>query len=167
MRLSLGVNDGTVQAEEHLTRNDPNINQIMKNPIQLHWAPWLLLINVALAVLAGGCATPTGHSFNKDFGETLPTQPNYYIQDEDDHHFTITVNQGVPSTGAERLSDVKKAASTVAKAESQRLGWEKWQLDYIQERDQGWMHVVIADVKHIPYVAPTFPQSNSNPNSNP
>jgi hypothetical protein len=135
----------------------------MKNPIQPRWTPWLLSINVALAVLAGGCATPTGHSFNKDFGENLPTQPNYYIQDEDDHHFTITVNQGVPSTGAARLIDVKEAASTIAKAESQRLGWEKWQLNYIQEKDQGWMHVVIADVKHIPYVAPTFPQSNSNP----
>jgi len=134
----------------------------MKNPIQLRWTPWLLSTNAALAVLAAGCATPKEHSFNSDFGEDLPTQPKYYIQDEDDHHFTITVDQGVPSTGASRLIDVKEAASTVAKAESQRLGWEKWQLNYIQERDQGWMHVVVADVKREPYSAPTYPTSGGS-----
>ncbi len=87
----------------------------------------------------------------------------YSIQDEDAGHFTITVHQGTPSAGAERLLDVKEAASTVAKAESQRLGWEKWQLNYIQERNQGWMHVVVAEVTREPYIQPSFPQSNNNP----
>ena len=118
----------------------------MKKTIRLRWTPWLLSINAAVAVLVGGCATPEQHSFNRDFSENLPTQPNYYIQNEDAGHFTVTVHQGTPSTGAERVINIKEAASTIAKAECQRRGWDKWQLNYIQERDQGWMHIVIAEV---------------------
>ena len=33
-----------------------------------------------------------------------------------------------------------------AASEAKRRGWQNWDLGYIQERDQGWMHVVIADV---------------------
>jgi len=116
-----------------------------------------LALNAAAVLSLTGCATPDRHSFNHDFGENLTTQPKYYIQDENDHHFKIIVDQGVPSTGAERVIDLKEAASTVADAEAKRLGWEKWQLNYIQERDQGWMHVVVGDVKREKYVAPTFP----------
>ncbi len=87
----------------------------------------------------------------------------YYIQDEDAAHFRITVHQGTPTAGAERITNIKEAASAIAKAECQKLGWEKWQLNYIQERNQGWMHVVVAEVTRERYVAPTFPQSNSNP----
>jgi len=86
----------------------------------------------------------------------------YYIYDENDQHFRINVHQGTPSNGAERVLNVKEAASTIAKAESQRLGWEKWQLNYIQERNQGWMHVVVAEVTREKYVAPTFPGAATN-----
>jgi len=41
---------------------------------------------------------------------------------------------------------VKEVASDVAKTEAKRRGWQNWDLGYIQERDQGWMHVVIAEV---------------------
>jgi hypothetical protein len=117
----------------------------MKKTIRLRWTLWMLLINAAVAVLFSGCATPE-HSYNDDFSDNLPTKPNYYIQNEDAGHFTITVHQGTLSNGAERLIDVKEAASTIAKAECQKRGWEKWQLNYIQQRDQGWMHIVIAEV---------------------
>ena len=133
----------------------------MKKTLRLH--PWWLSVNAAVAVLISGCASPEQHSFNQDFGENLPTRPKYYIQDENDRHFTITVHQGTPSTGAERVINAKEAASTVAKAECQRLGWEKWQLNYIQERDLGWMHIVVAKVMRERYVEPTFPQSNGSP----
>jgi len=36
--------------------------------------------------------------------------------------------------------------SIVAETEAKRRGWESWDLGYIQERNQGWMHIVIADV---------------------
>jgi hypothetical protein len=142
----------------------------MKKSFRLRWAPWLLSINAAIAVLFSGCATQKEHSFNSDFGQDLPTKPMYYIHDENDRHFIISVHQGTPTTGAERVTgaerstDVKEAASTIAKAESQRLGWEKWQLNYIQERNQGWMHIIVAEVTREKYVAPTFPQPNTNIN---
>jgi hypothetical protein len=135
----------------------------MKKSTRFNPSFWLPPIGAAILLAATGCATPDQHSFNGDFGESLPTQPVYRITDEDANHFKIIVHQGVPSTGAERVLDVKTAANTVAKAESQRLGWEKWQLNYIQERNKGWMHIVIAEVTREKYVAPTFPQSNANP----
>jgi hypothetical protein len=119
----------------------------MKTITGLRWTPWWLSISATVALLLSGCATSKEHSFNADFGEKLPTRPTYAIQDKDANHYTITVHQGSPSYGAERVINVKEAASTVAKAESKRRGWEKWQLDYIQERDLGWMHIVIAEVK--------------------
>jgi hypothetical protein len=139
----------------------------MKKIIRLRWTPWLLSINAAIAVSFCGCATPPEHSFNNDFGEQLPVKPMYYIQDGDATHYTITVHQGTPSTGVERILNVKEAATTIAKAESQRRGWEKWQLDYIQERNQGWMHVEVAEVTREKYVAPTFPGANNNSPGNP
>ncbi len=135
----------------------------MKKIIRLRWTLWLLSINAAIAVLANGCAAPEQHSFNHDFGEQLPVNPMYYIHDEDATHFRITVHQGTPSKQVERVTNIKEAASTIAKAESQRLGWEKWQLNYIQEHDQGWMHVVVAEVTREKYIAPTFPQAGGNP----
>jgi hypothetical protein len=118
----------------------------MKKTTRLHWTLSLLSINMAVVVLFSGCATPPTHSFNSDFNESLPTQPMYYIYDEDARHFRINVHQGTPSTGAEHVIDVKAAASTIAKAESQKRGWEKWQLNYIQERNRGWMRIVVAEV---------------------
>jgi hypothetical protein len=136
----------------------------MKKIIRLHPTLWLLSINMVVAVLFSGCATQKEHSFNGDFGQDLPTSPMYYIQDENGEHFLITVHQGTPSTGAERVTDIKEAATTIAKAESQRLGWQKWQLNYIQERNQGWMHVVVAEVTREKYVESTFPTNNTNAN---
>jgi hypothetical protein len=146
----------------HVRSNQQNeMTYFMKKTIRIRWTPWLLSINAAIAVLMSGCATSNEHSFNHDFGENLPTSPNYYIEDENAQHFKITVQQGTPSDGAERLLDVKKAAPVIAQAECQRLGWKKWDLGYIQERNQGWMHIVIADVTREPYNAPTFPESTS------
>jgi hypothetical protein len=135
----------------------------MKKIIRINWTAWLLSITTAIVVLFSGCATPKEHSFNTDFGENFPTKPKYYIYDEDERHFRIKVHQGTPSTGAEHVIDVKQAASTIAKAECQTLGWERWQLNYIQETDQGWMRIVVAEVTREKYVEPTFPQSKGNP----
>ena len=118
----------------------------MKNTFTLRRAPWLLSINLGVAILFSGCSTPEQHSFNSDFNEKLPVNPMYSIQDKDADHFIIRVHQGTPSTGAERVINVKEAASTIAKAESQKRGWEKWELNYIREQNQGWMHVVVAEV---------------------
>lgn len=106
----------------------------------------LLLLNAAFAVLAAGCATHNMKSYNQDFHQNLPTSPNYAIENVNDTHFQVTVHQGSPLAGMERIIYVKDVASTVAATEAKRRGWQNWNLDYIQERDQGWMHIVIADV---------------------
>jgi hypothetical protein len=106
----------------------------------------LLLLNAILVVLAAGCATQNERSYNQDFNQNLPTSPKYTIENVDDTHFHVIVHQGSPLPGTERITFVKEVASTVAATEAKRRGWQNWDLGYIQERDQGWMHVVIADV---------------------
>jgi hypothetical protein len=113
---------------------------------QLRWTLRLLLSSVAFVILAAGCATNNMKSYNQDFHQNLPTSPNYSIENVDDTHFRVTVHQGSPLAGTERIIYVKEAASMVAATEAKRRGWQNWNLDYIQERDQGWMHIVIADV---------------------
>jgi hypothetical protein len=97
-------------------------------------------------VLAAGCATPNERSFNRDFNQNLPTSPNYTIENVDDTHFKVIVHQGSPLPGTDRIIFVKEVASTVAATEAKHRGWQNWDLGYIQDRDQGWMHIVIADV---------------------
>ena len=106
----------------------------------------LLFLNAALAVLAAGCATHSERSYNQDFNQNLPTSPKYSIANVDDTHFQITVHQGSPSPGTQRIIYVKEVVSAVAASEARRRGWQNWNLGYIQERDQGWMHIVIAEV---------------------
>ncbi|HEY5504508.1 MAG TPA: hypothetical protein VIK28_05065 [Sedimentisphaerales bacterium] len=106
----------------------------------------LLLLNATLVVLAAGCATQNERSYNQDFNQNLPTSPNYTIENVDDTHFQVIVHQGSPLPGTQRIIFVKQVASTVAATEAKRRGWQNWDLGYIQERDQGWMHIVIADV---------------------
>ena len=135
----------------------------MKKTIRLNSILGWLAAHAAIVVLFSGCATPPERSYNADFGVSLPTAPTYYIHDESDGVFKITVSQGRPSSGAERVMNVKEAASAIAKAESQRLGWEKWELNYIREENQGWMHMVVAEVKRIKYIAPALPQAGGKP----
>ena len=106
----------------------------------------LLLLNATLVVLAAGCATHNERSYNQDFNQNLPTSPKYTIENVDDTHFHVVVHQGSPLPGTQRIIYVKQVASTVAATEAKRRGWQNWDLGYIQERDQGWMHIVIADV---------------------
>ena len=129
----------------------------------LRWTLRLLLVNVSLAVLAVGCATHDERSYNQDFNQNLPTSPKYTIENVDDTHFQVTVHQGSPLTGTQRIIYVKEVASTVAAIEAKRRGWQNWDLDYIQERDQGWMHIVIADVTRKNAVKMTSNPTNQNP----
>jgi hypothetical protein len=122
---------------------------------QLRWTLRLLLLNVTFVVLAAGCATHNERSYNQDFNQNLPTSPKYTIENVDDTHFQVTVHQGSPLPGTQRVIYVKEVASTVAGTEAKRRGWQNWNLDYIQERDQGWMHIVIADVTRKNAVAMT------------
>jgi hypothetical protein len=129
----------------------------------LRWTLRLLLLNVTLAVLAAGCATHDERSYNQDFNQNLPTSPKYTIENVDDTHFQVTVHQGSPLPGTERIIYVKEVASTVAATEAKRRGWQNWNLDYTQERDQGWMHIVIADVTRKNAVEMTNGSTNNNP----
>jgi hypothetical protein len=112
----------------------------------LRWPRRLLLLNATLVVLATGCATHNERSYNQDFNQNLPTSPKYTIANVDDTHFQVTVHQGSPLPGTQRIIYVKEVASTVAATEAKHRGWQNWNLDYIQDRDQGWMHIVIANV---------------------
>ena len=113
---------------------------------QLHWTLRLLLLNATLAILAAGCATQDEPSYNPDYNQNLPTSPNYSIENQDDNHFKIKVTQGTPMPGTDGTIYVKQAASVVAGNEAKSRGWSDWDLNYIQERNQGWMHVVVGEV---------------------
>jgi hypothetical protein len=113
---------------------------------QLHRTFPQLVLSAAILALAAGCATHQTHSYNQDYNQNLPTSPKYYIQNINDNEFKVTVHQGSPYDGPQRVIFVKQVASTVAETEAKRRGWQNWDLNYIQDSDQGWMHIVIADV---------------------
>lgn len=106
----------------------------------------LWLFTVVLVLAGFGCATHEQYSFNANFNQSLPTAPNYYIEDQGASEFTVTVSQGHPSSGQERITDVKRAATAVAEYEAKRRGWHNWRLDYIYQRNEGWMYVAKAKV---------------------
>ena len=112
----------------------------------LRWTLRLLLLNATLALLATGCATSNEGSFNKDFHQNLPTSPNYAIENVNDTDFHVIVHQGTALKGTDRVIYVKQVASAVAENEAKNRGWKNYDLNYIQEYDQGWMHVVVADI---------------------
>src|SRR5580700_8091235 len=97
---------------------------------------WLTLLSVTLVFLGAGCATPT-KSFNQDYNENFPPQPNYAIDNVDDSHFKIRLSQGtpMPEQRAVCVMYMKKAIWTIANDESKRRGWQQWEVNYIQERD--------------------------------
>ncbi len=105
----------------------------------------LLLSSLVVAFLGAGCATPT-KSFNKDFNEKSPIEPKYAIDNVNDTEFKVRVFQGSPMTGADRIVYMKEAASAISDSEAKRRGWQEWQLNYIQERDQGWEHILVGEV---------------------
>ena len=105
-----------------------------------------LALSAAVLSLAAGCATHDEHSYNQDYNQSLPTSPKYTIENIDDNHFKVIVHQGSPMEGSQRIIFVKQVASTVAATEAKRRDWPNWDLNYIQDRDQGWMHIVIAVV---------------------
>jgi hypothetical protein len=113
---------------------------------QFRWPLRLLLLNASVLLLTAGCATHNERSYNQDFNQNLSTSPRYTIEKVDGTHFHVIVHQGSPSDEPQRVIDVKTAASAVADTEARRRGWQNWNLDYVQERNQGWMHVVIANV---------------------
>ncbi len=114
-----------------------------------------LLLPVTLALFGAGCATHEQHSFNQDFNQNLPAAPNYYIEDVDATHFKVTVSQGSPAQGPDRIIYVKQAATAVAADEAKRRDWSAWDLNYIQDRDRGWMREVVAEVTRKNAVART------------
>jgi hypothetical protein len=125
--------------------------------------PYLVVPLLATALcLVSGCATPPEHSFNDDFNQDLTAQPKYFVEDEGSDAFKITVHQGHTVTGQARVTDVKLAASTVAENEAHKRGWKAWDVNYVRETDQGWMHLVVAEVtpkKEVQFSAP--PATNS------
>jgi hypothetical protein len=111
------------------------------------YSRWRLAIPAALAAgLISGCATAPDHSFNDDFHQDLTAAPKYAVEDEGSSAFKITVQQGHTVTGQARVIDVKFAASTVAENEARKRGWKAWDVNYIRETDQGWMHLIVAEV---------------------
>jgi len=108
---------------------------------------WSILFSVIFTVLAVGCATAT-KSFNQDYNENIPPQPNYAIDNVNDTHFKIRLYQGtpMPEQHAVCVEYMKKAIWTIANDEGKRRGWQQWEVNYIQERDDGWMHVLVCVV---------------------
>ena len=129
---------------------------------QFRWPLRLLLINATVLALTAGCATHDERSYNQDFNQSLPTDPKYFIENIDDDHFKLTIHQGSPVQGPQRIIDMKNAAPSIADAEARRRGWDNWELDYIQEQNQGWMHILIAEITRKPGLK--TPPDHSQPN---
>jgi outer membrane biogenesis lipoprotein LolB len=130
---------------------------------QFRWPLRLLLLNAAVLLLTAGCATHNERSYNQDFNQNLPTSPKYTIENVDDTHFHVVVHQGSALDAPQRVTDVKQAASAVAEREARRRGWQNWDVEYIQERDQGWMHIVIANVTRENAIDSSSGPTNNNP----
>ncbi|HTB82455.1 MAG TPA: hypothetical protein VK742_02265 [Candidatus Sulfotelmatobacter sp.] len=126
--------------------------------------PYLVVPLLATALcLVSGCATPPEHSFNDDFNQDLTAQPKYFVEDEGSDAFKITVHQGHTVTGQARVTDVKLAASSVAENEARKRGWKAWDVNYVRETDQGWMHLVVAEVTPKKAVEFSTPPATSSP----
>jgi hypothetical protein len=115
--------------------------------MKAHRILWSVLFSVIFTVLAVGCVTAT-KSFNRDYNENIPPQPNYAIDNVDDRHFKIRLSQGtpMPEQRAVCVMYMKKAIWTIANNEGKRRGWQQWEVNYIQERDQGWQHILVCVV---------------------
>ena len=97
-------------------------------------------------LFGSGCATPQDHSFNVDFNQSLTSAPKYLVTAVDDNKFKINLHQGTMVSGEARVLDIREAASTIAKNEAVKRGWENWDLNFIREANEGWMRVVVAEV---------------------
>jgi hypothetical protein len=108
----------------------------------------LLLFSAAVLLLAAGCATQGSNvrSYNADYGQNIACSPQYSIENVDDTHFKVHITQGSPAKGPDRVIYMKQAARAVADTEAKRRGWQSFDLNYSQDQDQGWMHVLVADV---------------------
>lgn len=88
----------------------------------------------------------------------MPVAPKYSIEDLGPDHFKIHIRQSSPMNGPSRITYLKQATTIVAESESRHRGWENWKTDYIHETDDGWMHVLVAEVSREPGVRMNPPQ---------
>jgi hypothetical protein len=124
----------------------------------------VVLLNAACLLLASGCASDKNvRSYNADYGQHLDCAPNYSIEDVNDTHFNVHVSQGSPSTGPGRIIYMKQATKEVAATEAKRRGWQSWDVNYIEDRDQGWMHILTAEVSRKNPVEPAQSPPANNP----
>jgi hypothetical protein len=117
-------------------------------------------------ILAAGCATETDQSFNAHFNQNLPAAPKYAVENVNDHRFKIVMDQGRPmQDDPGRVTYMKQAVSVVAEDEAHRRGWANWDMNYIEQRDQGWMLILVAEVTRKPAlnVTPIQPTPPSGP----
>lgn len=117
----------------------------------------LVSVNAAVMILAAGCATRDEQSFNDNYNQDSPAAPKYTIDDIAPDRFKVRMHQGAPMMGSSdmnpaRITYMKQAMNTVVTDEARRRGWGNWDLRYIQERDSGWMHILVADVRERPAV---------------
>ena len=101
---------------------------------------------VATVFVGFGCATPQEYSYNQDFNQSLTSEPKYRVTSVSDSKFKIYVHQGKMVSGEARTIDSREAASVIAKSEAQKRGWESWDMNFIREANDGWMHVIVAEV---------------------
>jgi hypothetical protein len=130
---------------------------------RLCWILPLLLANAGLLLLSPGCATEDVHSYNADYGQHLDCAPNYSVENGNDTSFKIHMLQGSPSTGPARVIYMKQATREVAATEAKRRGWQNWDVNYVEDRDQGWMHVLVAEVTRKNPVEPVSSPPANNP----
>jgi hypothetical protein len=105
-----------------------------------------LVLAAATMLFGSGCATQQENSYNDDYNQSLTSAPKYLVSSGDDNKFKINIHQGTMVSGEARVLDIREAASTIAKNEAMKRGWENWDLNFIREANEGWMRVVVAEV---------------------
>ena len=123
----------------------------------------LLIASGAWFYFGCGCASEDLRSYNADYGQHLDCAPKYSIESVDDNDFKVHMMQGSPSTGPGRIIYMKQATREVAATEAKRRGWQNWDVNYVEDLDRGWMHVLVAEVSRKSPVEPTSLSPTNSP----
>jgi len=106
-----------------------------------------LILSWLMFVFLGGCASTYGEkdlrSFESDYGRSIPTSPQYKLENLTGDTYSLTVHQGSPlmSAGYVRAEFLLQAATTIARDTCSRAGKRVSDSNMTRAGDSGWVHL--------------------------
>ncbi len=107
----------------------------------------LVLLLCVASILFSGCASTYGEkdlrSFEDDYGRSMPTSPQYKLEELSGERYSLTVHQGSPlfSPGYVRAEYLWQAATTIARDTCSSAGKEVVDSNLTRAGDSGWVHL--------------------------